>query len=57
MFDNSSPMVVSNEIQSNTAAIDGGGIWVSVDSTLILSEPDDNIYSANQPDNIYYSPD
>jgi parallel beta-helix repeat protein len=57
VFDNSSPMVVSNEIQSNTAGNDGGGIWVSGDSTLILSEPDDNIYSANQPDNIYYSPD
>ena len=56
VFD-SSPRVVSNEFQNNTAGEDGGGIWVGGESTLILNEPDDNIYSGNQPDDIYYEPD
>ena len=31
----------------------GGGFWVSGDSTLSLNDPDDNIYEENQPDDIY----
>ena len=54
--ENSSPTISGNTISDNQAET-GGGIWVSGDSTLILNEPDDNIYSDNQPDDIYHSPD
>ena len=52
--ENSSPKVVGNEFQNNTAEEEGGAIWISSDSILILKEPDDNTYTGNNPDDIYY---
>lgn len=50
-------IVVGNEFQGNLAQAQGGAVWVSLDSKLVLREPDDNHYRANQPDDIYRSPD
>jgi len=50
-------IVVGNEFQGNLAQAQGGAVWVSLDSKLVLREPDDNHYQANQPDDIYRSPD
>ena len=52
----SSPTVKGNTISENVAAEYGGGIYVDSTSTLILSDPDDNIYADNEPDDIYYEP-
>jgi len=51
---NSSPTVVGNEFEYNIAKDAGGAIWVSTDSTLVLNDPDDNTYSENKPDALYY---
>jgi predicted outer membrane repeat protein len=47
--------VATNEFHLNTASDAGGAIWVSKDSTSILSTPDDNIYEQNQPDDVFIS--
>jgi len=52
--DNSTPTLVGNEITGNVADT-GGGIYV-LRSSLILNDPDDNVYGDNQPDDIYYEP-
>lgn len=51
----SAPRFVGNRFENNTAddAGRGGAIWMAEDSTLDISEPDDNIYTGNIPDNIF----
>lgn len=49
----SSPIVVGNAFSNNVAEI-GGGIYLDIWSRLILNDPDNNVYDANQPDDIYY---
>ncbi len=52
---NSEPLVFRNIFEDNQAKeSDGGGaLWVSSDSVLELSDPDDNTYSLNEPNDIY----
>ncbi len=51
----SAPILRRNTFENNTADNAGGGgaLWVSSDSTLEISDPDDNVYAGNSPDNIY----
>lgn len=54
---NSSPTISGSTFVDNVANSNGGAIWVSSNSSLILNVPDDNIYSGNSPDDIYYAPE
>jgi hypothetical protein len=54
VIENSSPTVVGNEFKDNIAGIEGGAIWVGSKAALVLNDPDDNTYSGNGPDDIYY---
>ncbi len=49
----SSVVVENNTFKNNHAKSNGGVIWLSDDSTMDLSEPDNNTYSVNTPDDIY----
>lgn len=51
---NSSPLFSLNTFENNDAqGVEGGGaIWASEDSTLDLSDPDDNNYLQNTPDDL-----
>ncbi len=51
----SAPVLRRNVFESNMALAPGrgGAIWYSADSTLALSDPDDNIYLLNVPDDLY----
>jgi len=52
---NSSPVFVLNLFENNQAQdVNGGGaIWASADSSLVLNDPDDNIYLQNIPDDLF----
>ncbi|MGM0688281.1 MAG: right-handed parallel beta-helix repeat-containing protein [Bacillota bacterium] len=52
---NSSPVFQRNTFEGNEAMgpEGGGAVWVSSDSILELSDPDDNNYLLNIPDDIY----
>jgi parallel beta-helix repeat protein len=50
-------IAVGNDFQGNRAEEQGGAIWASLNSKLVLRDPDDNRYQANQPDDIYRAPD
>jgi|GEM_PF-613192 len=52
----STPKFVKNIFERNTADAAGGGggaIWISNDSILEISDPDDNVYAENTPDDIF----
>lgn len=51
----SSPIFARNIFERNVANTAGGGgaIWINDDSTLEISDPDDNIYTENTPDDIF----
>jgi parallel beta-helix repeat protein len=51
---NSSPVFRRNTFSSNEAKELGGGgaIWASIDSVLLLSDPDDNNYLNNSPNDL-----
>ncbi len=51
---NSSPVFRLNTFESNSAQgpEGGGAIWVSADSNLDISDPDDNKYMQNNPDDL-----
>ncbi len=53
---NSSPIFRLNSFEGNDAQgpEGGGAIWVSADSELDLSDPDDNTYQQNNPDDLVY---
>ncbi len=53
---NSSPIFRLNSFEGNDAEgpEGGGAIWVSADSDLDLSDPDDNTYQQNNPDDLVY---
>ncbi len=52
---NSTPVFRLNLFENNEASGDegGGAIWVSADSVLEISDPDDNTYLQNTPDDLY----
>ena len=45
----------ANEFLNNTAQ-QGGAIWLSAETDIDISMPDDNVYRDNQPDDIYEEP-
>ncbi|MGM0651381.1 MAG: right-handed parallel beta-helix repeat-containing protein [Bacillota bacterium] len=53
---NSSPIFKLNSFEGNDAQgpEGGGAIWVSADSDLELSDPDNNNYQQNNPDDLVY---
>ena len=56
---NSTPVLLRNAFENNTAENEegGGAIWVSTDSELDLEDPDDNVYTNNNPDDIFEEQD
>ncbi len=52
---NSEPVLIRNAFENNQAAADegGGAIWLSADSELELEDPDENLYTNNEPDDIF----
>lgn len=51
----SAPIFTRNNFENNTADAAGGGgaMWISKDSTLETSDPDDNLYLGNNPDDLF----
>jgi len=51
----SAPIFIRNNFEKNSAnnAGRGGAMWISNDSNLEISDPDDNIYLGNNPDDIF----
>ncbi len=51
----SAPIFIRNNFENNSANAAGGGgaMWINNDSTLEISDPDDNVYLGNNPDDIF----
>jgi parallel beta-helix repeat protein len=51
----SAPVFIRNNFENNIADATGGGgaMWISKDSTLEISDPDDNVYLGNNPDDLF----
>jgi hypothetical protein len=51
----SAPKFIKNNFESNEADAAGGGgaMWISKDSTIEISDPDDNSYLGNIPDDLF----
>lgn len=51
----SAPVFIRNNFENNSAVAAGGGgaMWINKDSTLEISDPDDNVYLGNTPDNVF----
>jgi len=51
----SAPIFIRNTFENNSADPAGGGgaMWINDDSTLEISDPDDNVYLGNNPDDFF----